>query len=184
MSGSTNALTPWPPLTLGGTDGGEGRESPQRHSTPTAPMSRPACGPGIGVSEDWPLRSYLELGAMPSATPCARLHTREVLREWGLQDLNDSAELIVSELVTNALNASLKLNPTYPIRLWLLSDKTRIAILVWDGNPLPLIRADVDEKSESGRGLFLVEALSERWNWYPVQGGGGKVVWSVTPGIP
>jgi hypothetical protein len=34
-------------------------------------------------ASDWPLRSYLELAALPGAVPCARLHARQVLWEWG-----------------------------------------------------------------------------------------------------
>ncbi len=46
----------------------------------------------------WPLHSYLELGALPTAVPCARLHARHLLREWGLNGLAADAELLVSEL--------------------------------------------------------------------------------------
>src|SRR2546430_17120186 len=59
-----------------------------------------------GMSDSWPLSTSLPLGALPRATPCARLHARAVLTEWGLADLADAAELIVSELVTNAVRAS------------------------------------------------------------------------------
>src|SRR5215467_4083379 len=51
-------------------------------------------------------QSYLELGAYPSAVPCARLHARNVLYEWGVRSIADTVELIVSELVTNAVNAA------------------------------------------------------------------------------
>lgn len=50
----------------------------------------------------WPLRSYLELGALPTAVPCARLHARQLVWEWGLNGLAANTELLVSELVTNA----------------------------------------------------------------------------------
>jgi hypothetical protein len=33
--------------------------------------------------DQWPLQSFLELGALPGAVPCARLHTRHLLWEWG-----------------------------------------------------------------------------------------------------
>ena len=46
----------------------------------------------------WPLRSYLELGALPTAVPCARLHARHLLWEWGLNGLAADTELLVSEL--------------------------------------------------------------------------------------
>ena len=59
-----------------------------------------------GMSASWPLSTCLPLGALPGATPCARLHARAVLAEWGLGELAEAAELIVSELVTNAVRAS------------------------------------------------------------------------------
>src|SRR6516164_5299281 len=59
-----------------------------------------------GMSASWPLSTSLPLGALPGATPCARLHARAVLAEWGLRELAEAAELIVSELVTNAVRAS------------------------------------------------------------------------------
>jgi hypothetical protein len=49
----------------------------------------------------WPLESYLELGAFPTAVPCARLHSRQVMNEWRLEALAGPVELVVSELVTN-----------------------------------------------------------------------------------
>ena len=61
---------------------------------------------GNDVTGRWPLRSFLELGALPSAVPCARLHTRQLLWEWQLADLADSAELVVSEIVTNAVQVT------------------------------------------------------------------------------
>ena len=55
-----------------------------------------------GSPEDqWPLHSFLELGALPGAVPCARLHARHVLWEWGLASLTDDTELLVSEMITN-----------------------------------------------------------------------------------
>src|SRR5208282_6845994 len=54
----------------------------------------------------WPLHSFLELGALAGAVPCARLHARHVLWEWGLNGLAPDSELLVSELVTNAVKAT------------------------------------------------------------------------------
>jgi hypothetical protein len=45
-----------------------------------------------------PRQSHLVLGALPTAVPCARLHARLVLAEWGLKESAETAELIVSEL--------------------------------------------------------------------------------------
>jgi hypothetical protein len=54
----------------------------------------------------WPLRSFLELDAFPGAVPCARLYARQMLWEWRLTGLSDIAELLISELVTNAVQIS------------------------------------------------------------------------------
>ena len=56
----------------------------------------------------------LELAPLPGAISCARLHAVAVLHEWGLRDLADDAALIVSELMTNAAEASAAL-PGWPL---------------------------------------------------------------------
>ena len=53
--------------------------------------------------QEWPLRSYLELRAVPASVRTARLHARAMLREWCLAALADTAELLVSEIATNAV---------------------------------------------------------------------------------
>ena len=58
------------------------------------------------MTDPWPFRSSLELGALSSAVPCACLHVKHVLWEWGLNSLAERAELVVSELVTNAVTAT------------------------------------------------------------------------------
>jgi anti-sigma regulatory factor (Ser/Thr protein kinase) len=123
----------------------------------------------------YPLTSRLELGARSTAVPCARMITRQVIREWGLPDLVETAELLVSELATNAIRASQGL-PEPTIRLWLVSDRSTLVIRVWDGNSeMPAVCEDTDLDSERGRGLLLVEALSKDWGAY--RRGRGKVVW-------
>jgi anti-sigma regulatory factor (Ser/Thr protein kinase) len=133
-----------------------------------------------GVTRDLTLRTFLELGALPGAVPCARLHTRQVLWEWRLTRLSDNAELVVSELVTNAVAASASMTQVSPVRLWLLAGAEQVVIMVWDGSPQPPVPADADGNAENGRGLLLVEAMSERWDWYFPELSGGKVVWALT----
>ncbi len=128
---------------------------------------------------DWPLRSFLELGAFTSAVPCARLHTRLLLFEWGLAAFNERVELLVCELVTNAVKASQFPDRMVPVRLWLLSDVARVLILVWDTSPQQPVLIDADEDADSGRGLLLVAALSQQWGCYVPQEMGGKVVWAL-----
>ena len=128
------------------------------------------------MAEDWPLQDFVELGALPSAVPCARQRTRQVLWEWGLEAF-DQVELLVTELMTNAVKASQSVDCLAPVRLWLLSDKQRVAILVWDNNPRSPVRIDAAAEAESGRGLLLVEALSAQWGSYAHPEWGGKIVW-------
>jgi anti-sigma regulatory factor (Ser/Thr protein kinase) len=127
--------------------------------------------------DDWPLGSYLELGALPSAVPCARLHARQILWEWGFADLMQTIELLVSELTTNAVRVSQSLDQASPVRLWLLSDKQRVIVSVWDNSPRPPELKNVSEDADGGRGLLLVDVMSTRWGWYPPRDIGGKCVW-------
>lgn len=128
-------------------------------------------------------RTYLELGALITAPACARGHTQQLLWEWGLSRLTDSSVAVVSELVTNAAQTTVRHQLDTPIRLRLSSNGHQALIEVWDGNPqAPLLPTlDVNNlptaHAEGGRGLFLVAALSERWSYYTASPG-GKVVWA------
>jgi len=127
-----------------------------------------------------PLQTFLELGALPGAVPCARLHARQMLWEWGLAKCSEATELLVTELTTNAMQASRGLMQDDPIKLWLVSDKMQIVVLVWDASPLPPVLMDADDDAENGRGLLLVQAVSARWGWHFPRDVGGKVVWAQT----
>jgi anti-sigma regulatory factor (Ser/Thr protein kinase) len=125
----------------------------------------------------WQQASRLDLGPLPSAVPCARLHAKHVFREWGLAHVAEDAELIVSELMTNALNAVKSPRDCQPITLRLLASREYLLIQVWDAltaAPAPRPHA-ID--SETGRGLEIVTLLSDRWGYYhPAEG--GKVTWA------
>ncbi|PZS37222.1 MAG: hypothetical protein DLM62_20405 [Pseudonocardiales bacterium] len=130
-------------------------------------------GPVAAAHEDparpgqWPLQSRLELGALPGAVPCARLHARLVLTEWGQAALADSVELIVSELMTNALRACsdpVAGGPGYdadgrqqPLGLRLASDRQQVLVEVWDGATAPPVPGQVSHDGETGRGLLMVK---------------------------
>lgn len=127
----------------------------------------------------WPHQSFLELGALPGAVPCARLHVRQVLWEWELTALSDTTELLVSELVTNAIQVFRTTAPDTAVRLWLVCDTAQVLILVWDACPVRPIPTDASGGAENGRGLLLVEALSARWGCHYPPGTDGKVVWAL-----
>jgi anti-sigma regulatory factor (Ser/Thr protein kinase) len=134
----------------------------------------------------WPLSAHLPLGALPTAVPCARRYTRVILDEWDLAALADSAELIVSELLTNSVQATTDEDgqPRYGeaglpvVHLRLASDHARVLVEVWDSVPRPPAARQATSDEEGGRGLALVEALSDRWDWTTVPGWSGKVVWA------
>jgi anti-sigma regulatory factor (Ser/Thr protein kinase) len=148
----------------------------------------PITNPGLpGVQDaDWPLQSDLELGAYPTAVPCARLHSRLVAGEWGLAGLAEVVELVVSELTTNAVQATSAagLTGTRSVRLWLGSDGRRIVVQVWDSSPHSPVRQDAGPDAESGRGLLLVDSLSADWGSDRSADGSGKVVWAVIDAAP
>lgn len=135
---------------------------------------------------EWPLRSHLELAALPTAVPCARLHATNVLWEWGMDALSDTVELLVSEIITNAVQASGRAGsgpfggeavPT--LRLWLASDRSVVLVQVWDASPQMPVRQNPEPDAVSGRGIMLVEHLSAEWGSFVPDGYRGKVVWAV-----
>ena len=136
----------------------------------------------------WRLSDTLTLGALPTAVASARAHARMVMVEWAMADVAEDVELVVSELVTNAIVASTDVDgrPKYGdtggglpvVHLRLCSDHERIVIGVWDQSPQAPEATRPGPDAESGRGLLLVEALSERWGWEHSPGWNGKVVWA------
>jgi two-component sensor histidine kinase len=145
----------------------------------------PAAPPAHG----WACRSALSIEARPTAPRQARLHARKVISGWGLHDQADTVELVVSELVTNAVRASAdsggRSQDGVPrVRLRLATDRTLTLVEVWDENPgLPApVQPDLDD--ESGRGLVLVEALCERWGWELSRDRRGKLVWALVGHAP
>lgn len=158
-----------------------GGSSPVRgrpfESPVTKGMPELASGAATAHQQPWPLVSSLEFGALATAVPCARLHTHTVLYEWGIADLVGDAELIVSELATNALKASQSLQEIRPFALCLRSDYTRLIIELWDHSPSDPRSALAGGGGEGGRGLLVVEALSARWGCQRT-GYATKVVWA------
>jgi anti-sigma regulatory factor (Ser/Thr protein kinase) len=148
----------------------------------------PASKGGGAVTASWPLSDTLTLGALPTAVASARAHARALIGDWGMADVAEDVELVVSELVTNAVVASTEVDgrpnyayaggglPVVHLRLW--SDHVHIVIEVWDQSPRVPEATRPEPDAESGRGLLLVEALCERWGWEHVPEWPGKVVWT------
>lgn len=136
----------------------------------------------------WPLNDTLTLGALPTAVASARMHARAVVAEWPLDDIAEDISHVISELVTNAVRASTGADgrPKYTatsgslpvVHLRLQSDRRRVIVEVWDLSTALPVAKQPDPDAESGRGLLLVEALTERWGWEHIPNWPGKVVWA------
>jgi anti-sigma regulatory factor (Ser/Thr protein kinase) len=161
---------------------------PQRDAHPAEPAlpcviggsyPAPPAGDHPAVSRAWPRRDGVELSPVPAAVRHARLRSRQVLRDWGLGGLSADVELLVSELMTNAIAVAWSASV---VRMWLLADTDRVLVLTWDPSPLPPVLANGGDYAEHGRGLRIVGALSEQWDWYKPQAMTGKVVWALAGG--
>jgi anti-sigma regulatory factor (Ser/Thr protein kinase) len=122
----------------------------------------------------------LKLAAQPSAAQWARRVLRQTLRERQLDKISETALLLVSELVTNAVKASwngaCRDHPNQPvIALTLRLTDTSLLIEVWDADPGSPVLQEADLTAECGRGLFLVDILGDGWGHRVADG--GKVVW-------
>jgi two-component sensor histidine kinase len=130
--------------------------------------------------------SYLELVTLPSTPFWARRHTEAALHAWQLDpDTVQTAELLVSELITNAIHAG---NPDHQpsantshvewISLTLHLMAGRLVIEVFDNDPNPPVLTHPADDDESGRGLMLVQALSKEWGHH-FPPAGGKTVYFI-----
>ncbi|HEY7147577.1 MAG TPA: ATP-binding protein [Streptosporangiaceae bacterium] len=123
-----------------------------------------------------PLRPGLE------SVRVSRGFTRATLGGWGLAGLSDQAELVVSELVTNAIRhgvlSARRALEEYPVGLRLLAQVPFVTCMVTDpGGQMPVL-GPAGTDAECGRGLHVVAACSLRWGWRPLEAG-GKVVWAL-----
>ncbi|MFD0276549.1 SpoIIE family protein phosphatase [Kitasatospora sp. NPDC127111] len=99
----------------------------------------------------------------------ARRLAAHTLRRWGLEALSEATELMVSELVTNAVQ-----HATRPVTLSLVRT-TRLRCEVGDDSPLLPRPRRTGPEDERGRGLQIVARCAERWG--ATRLGTGKVVW-------
>lgn len=137
--------------------------------------------------DDSPLPGELlsfRLPAVDAAPAEARRRVRQQALRWRLpEETCDNAQLVVSELVTNALRhtASHMIGCELRMREGLL----RVAI-AGDGVGPSQTLTRAGEEEENGRGLYLVCALAERWGVRPQATGRGHVVWAelVTGALP
>ncbi|WSQ07247.1 SpoIIE family protein phosphatase [Streptomyces sp. NBC_01231] len=120
-----------------------------------------------------PQRESWTVWRVPQAVGHTRRFTRRTLRGWGVpDDALDTALLVVSELVTNAL-----VHTDGRVRLDLTRINHLLRVAVADSSPrTPVKPTSVSWDATGGRGILLVEAMSAAWGAVPVSG--GKQVWS------
>jgi two-component sensor histidine kinase len=122
------------------------------------------------------------LSPRAESVKAARDFARSALSGWGMRTLTDVTELVVSELVTNALRHGMAsaghTAGDHPVRLKLLAQPPLAMCMVSDpGSEIPVLR-DSGPAAECGRGLQVVEACSVRWGWHLLDEG-GKIVWAL-----
>lgn len=117
--------------------------------------------------------AYWYLAPRPQTARQARRLTRRTLRDWGLDALVESTELLVSEVVANAVRFASR-----PITLRLLCTDVLRCEVEDDSSAVPRMR-HARLSDEGGRGLFLVDQLARRWGATRVST--GKVVWFEQP---
>jgi anti-sigma regulatory factor (Ser/Thr protein kinase) len=108
--------------------------------------------------------------ASPTSPQAARTFVRQVLPEVSEAEIADVIMLLVTELVTNAV-----LHARSPVRVQVEVDDHQVRIGVHDDAPQPPVQRQASEEALGGRGLLLLDALSDRWG-YDAQPP-GKTVW-------
>lgn len=160
-----------------------------------APDARSLAGPAIGSA--WqparpghprPIKSgTLALVTLPTSPFWARRYTQSFLDSCrGMSEgAAEVAELVVSELVTNAVRFS-----GDPARTLRYSERAHAGLIalslrhfpdgllieVYDTDSSPPVLQDADADAENGRGLMLIDALAKEWSYF-FPPGGGKVVY-------
>src|ERR1700691_5684549 len=153
---------------------------------PALPASPPQLLPVPSAWWETPAVTSRPLTPVPEEARTARQFVRELLTCWGLDYLSDDAELIIAELVGNAVRHGLRTAPQI-IPLGSDSPALRLCLLRRIGEVMLAVTDPSDEaptpkapslSGESGRGLQIVGALSYVWGWSPIEGR-GKAVWAV-----
>ncbi|WP_028804180.1 SpoIIE family protein phosphatase [Streptomyces sp. 142MFCol3.1] len=122
---------------------------------------------GAGQVATW------ELPVDPAVVADARKAAARQLNAWGLDELTFTTELVVSELVTNAIR-----HAAGPLRLRLISEQALICEVSDGGATAPHLRHP-KTTDEGGRGLFLISQFTQRWGTRYTDE--GKIIWAEQP---
>jgi anti-sigma regulatory factor (Ser/Thr protein kinase) len=134
----------------------------------------PTAAGNLAVGEEEPRHiRHVTLPSVPQAAGLARGEVRSSLTSWGLERLEDTAVLLVSELVSNAVLHARHDGSELTLRI--ADAGTWLRIEVSDGDPRPPRPQSPVALDESGFGLVLVESLAAKWG--VDQDTTGKTVW-------
>jgi anti-sigma regulatory factor (Ser/Thr protein kinase) len=128
----------------------------------------------IAATETTSLVAFM-LPSTPYSVQMARFYVRAALSYHDLRDYIEDAEMVTSEIMTNAVQHADA--QTIGLELTSLAGSGAVAIVVTDPSPLPPVRHYLGPDAECGRGLDIVAALSSRWGWRPE--GSGKAVFAI-----
>ena len=118
------------------------------------------------------------LPSIPESVRMARFHVRAALGFHELDEYADDAEIITSELVTNAiLHVCGDGRETIGVSLARTRNPEGVTVVVSDSSPAGPVMREMSADSAQGRGLQIVEALSAHWGWHPE--GGGKAIFAI-----
>ncbi|MFF9757304.1 ATP-binding protein [Streptomyces sp. NPDC014344] len=158
----------------------------------------PAGGAGAGPFGPLPAVPHEDgppLSTVPAAAPhaavsiaCsgeglarARSFIRDTLGDWSLRQCSDDATLVMTELAANAVTHAASRCPGEPaVRLGFRLEPAHLLLTVSDPDDHPPVRHSPGGDAvleEHGRGLRIVDALSEAWGWFPAVPA-GKTVWA------
>ena len=138
-----------------------------------------------GHNESWPLNNVMHLRATPRGVSSGRHFVALILRRWNFpEQFVTDAEIVTSELVTNAVQACMgspviRRCVVQPVTLAIRSNFGYAVVEVGDPVPEPPKprEHDLDEDhTEGGYGLHLIAFFSESWGYYA--SGGRKYVWA------
>lgn len=133
--------------------------------------------PGTAIEAD--IMMALVLASDPGQVGIMRCLVRAALEYRGLGRYAPEAEIIASELITNAIQHASSANPADKIGVTLMRvwDGEAISVVVTDSSPLPPVKRETTTGSDHGRGLQIVTALSALWGWNHERG--GKAVYAI-----
>lgn len=157
---------------------GDAVPSPVHHtSRPFGAVSpEPAEGGAAG-----PVSAALRIMTSEEGVAQARAFTQDTLRDWSLDHRGDDAALVVTELAANAVVHAVPQAPADHAEVWLGLSRgsDHLMLAVSDPGATPPVYAPhgTFALEEHGRGLFIVDALSEEWGWTPCPPA-GKTVWA------